>query len=55
MGFLQDLSNNHIRSEGAEDVAKMLLDSISLKSIKLSGNVLVNLFRYTSSSFWRLM
>lgn len=37
--FLQDISHNHLKSAGAEYVAKMLLDSISLKSVKLSGNM----------------
>ena len=37
--FLQDLSNNSLESAGAEHVAKVLLDNISLKSMKLSGNV----------------
>uniref|UniRef100_A0A3Q4M8Z0 Leucine rich repeat containing 74A n=1 Tax=Neolamprologus brichardi TaxID=32507 RepID=A0A3Q4M8Z0_NEOBR len=32
-----DISHNHLKSAGAEYVAKMLLDSISLKSVKLSN------------------
>lgn len=35
----QDLSNNCLQSAGAECVAKILLDNISLKSMKLSGIV----------------
>lgn len=38
----QNVSNNDLQSAGAEYVAKMLLDNISLKSIKLSGNVQMN-------------
>lgn len=41
--FLQDISHNHLKSAGAEYVAKMLLDSISLKSVKLSGNMHVTM------------
>lgn len=38
----QDLSNNYLQAAGAECVAKILLDNISLKSLKLSGNVHIN-------------
>uniref|UniRef100_A0A7N6F8T3 Leucine rich repeat containing 74A n=1 Tax=Anabas testudineus TaxID=64144 RepID=A0A7N6F8T3_ANATE len=41
--LFQDLSNNYLQSAGAEYVAKMLLGNISLKSIKLSGNVQMNI------------
>lgn len=37
--FFQDLSNNSLQSAGAECVSKLLLDNISLKFLKLSGNV----------------
>lgn len=40
--WFQDLSNNYLQCAGAEYVAKMLMGNISLKSIKLSGNVQIN-------------
>ncbi len=38
----QDLSNNSLQSAGAECVAKILLDNISIKCLKLSGIVYTN-------------
>lgn len=43
--LFQDLSNNYLLSAGAECVAKILVDNISLKSMKLSGNVHIELYR----------
>lgn len=43
--LFQNLSNNYLLSAGAECVAKILLDNISLKSMKLSGNVHSELYR----------
>lgn len=43
--LFQDLSNNNLLSAGAECVAKILVDNISLKSMKLSGNVHIELYR----------
>lgn len=47
--FFQDLSNNHLQSAGAEYVSKMLVDSISVKSMKLSGDVHI----YTTKLYWQ--
>lgn len=46
MFYFQDLSNNYLQSAGAEHVAKLLMDNISLKSLKLSGNVHINSIIY---------
>uniref|UniRef100_A0A8C9WCQ5 Leucine rich repeat containing 74A n=1 Tax=Scleropages formosus TaxID=113540 RepID=A0A8C9WCQ5_SCLFO len=36
---MQNLSSNHLRAAGAECVAKMLPDNVSLRSIRLSGSI----------------